>query len=281
MKKHLILWGIALLCSCSLAACSDTPQTSELDSSSLAEEPTTDCTQPVTEATQPVPTETNPWDGPSEIELQNRAVLSGSGFVSSIDEIRNIYPAKEIIPQPVFFRSYNLLTFLYEMDENFPIEYYVTPENGAPYCVYRLDTGSHMFVFFNEEERSLGDVVYFFVVDQPLEQEDFSALQPGMTLVDVEAVDPGTKLIDSLNVCSLFKHFTLHMVKGGFMKITYEGGDFLVGSNSYVTYKDPSQFIITDITFIPNGEPITMPDPYERYDSVDMHFSVPESDLPH
>lgn len=204
--------------------------------------------------------------------------MARNDFVSSIDEIQNIYHGEEIIGEIQCWRSFNFLTFLYQMEESYPIEYLVTPENGAPYCVYWLDNGSKMFVFFNEEDDGLSEVVYFFVVDKILEREDFSALKQGMTLADVESIDSGTKYIDTIKVSSLLKQFTLHMVKDGFIKITYEGGEFSPNSNFKLIVEDPNEFVITDITFIPNGGAITLPDPYERYPSVDMHFSVLDSD---
>lgn len=296
MKTPQILWLIVSICSLSLTACSAPPKTVEQKDSSISydvttvhKEETTEALrttetastasdESITEELQAVSSETNSWDEPFDIRVANQDALSRSNLVSSIDEIENIYSAEDIIPQIQYCRTYNFLTFQYEMEKNYPIEYYVTPENNAPYCVYRLDTGSKMFVFFNEEKDGLGDVVYFFVVDQILEKEDFSALKQGMTLSDVEATDPGTKSIDTLNVFSLFKHFTLHMVKGGFVKITYEGGDFCLDNNSTIKIEDPNEFVITDITFIPNGEAIPFPDPYERNESVDMHFSVLDSD---
>lgn len=89
-------------------------------------------------------------------------------------------------------------------------------------------------------------------------------------MADVEAIDAGTRIINTINANSLSQGFTLHIVEGGFIKITYENRMFN-GSNS--TIDDSNEYIVKEIVFIPYGEAIDIP---RIFNDGPIHYSVSE-----
>ena len=209
---------------------------------------------------------------PTSQQVATQDVLDRTSFVSKIDEIKSMYSAEEIISYIDYCGGPNIITFLYALDERYPIEYFVRPVGSAPYCVYKVDNGDKLFVFFNENEESLRDVTYFFLKKEYLTQESFAGISSGSTLADVEAIDQGTQFIDSVNAYSLSKGFTLHMVEGGFIKITYEGGGFNYRSSKL---ENSSDFIVKEVSFVPNGEAIDIP---RIFGDGPVHYTIAEYD---
>lgn len=209
---------------------------------------------------------------PTSQQIQTQEVLNRKNYVSNLNEITNVYSAEEIIDYIDYCSGPNAITFLYLLDEKYPIEYFVRPAGASPYCVYKVDEGEKLFVFFNENEESLRDVTYFFLEKEHLTQEAFAGISSGSTLADVETIDRGTQFIDSVNAYSLSKGFTLHMVDGGFIKITYEGGDFNYRSSKP---ENPSDFIVKEVSFVPNGEALDIP---RIFGDGPVHYTIIEYD---
>ena len=205
---------------------------------------------------------------PTSQQIQTQEVLNRKNYVSNLNEITNVYSAEEIIDYIDYCSGPNAITFLYLLDEKYPIEYFVRPAGASPYCIYKVDEGEKLFVFFNENEESLCDVTYFFLVKDKLTRESFAEISAGATLADVESIDQGTQLIDSINANSLSKGFTLHMVENGFIKITYEGGN--VNRSKIDNLND---FIVKEIAFIPNGNAIDIP---RIFGDGPVHYTIIE-----
>lgn len=212
------------------------------------------------------------WVLPTEQQVKTTAILGRDTYVADIDAVKNIFHAEDIVNYIRYFHGPNDITFLYQLNEEFPIEYFVKPVEAAPYCVYKVDNGDTLFVFFNENEDSLRDVTYFFLVKDKLTQASFSGISSGSTLADVEAIDRGTQLIDSVNASSLSKGITLHMVENGFIKITYEGG---IVNRRTSKIDNPNDFIVKKITFIPNGDAIDIP---RIFEDGSVHFTITKYD---
>lgn len=244
----------------------DTNEQSVIETTSFSEVSTDE--KPTTEET----IMDRPDSNTAHTSQQNHTqeILDKTSYLSSIDDIKNIYIAEEIIDFIDYCSGPNMVTFLHSLNERFPIEYLVIPSRSAPYCVYKVEGDDKLYVFFNEDEESLRDVTYFFLVKEKLTQESFFEISRGSTLADVEAIDAGTRIINTINANSLSQGFTLHIVEGGFIKITYENRMFN-GSNS--TIDDSNEYIVKEIVFIPYGEAIDIP---RIFNDGPIHYSVSE-----
>ncbi len=185
----------------------------------------------------------------TEQQIATQEILAMKLNHTAPDNLRTVYSAPEILSRLYYCLGPNDVTFLCQLDEKYPIEYLAGADYRSPYCIYRIDGGS-LVLYFNENPYSLMNVTYAFVVYDLLKQEDFAGLKPGMTLADVERIDAGEKLIHTYNYCSVSRNMTLHMVEGGFMKITYTGGE-----QQYWTERKigSDEIVIQSIGFIPNG----------------------------
>ncbi|MBR6837795.1 MAG: hypothetical protein IKM72_17565 [Oscillospiraceae bacterium] len=159
------------------------------------------------------------------------------------------YSANELLNFIDYYASVNLVTPICDLHKRFPIEHIFEPEKAVPYCIYRLDTGEKMFVFFDDGSCAARPVSAVFIVKDDLTFESFKSLEEGMTLADVEAIDSGTKLMDTVKNHPLGRGNTLHMTKDGFVKITYTVGNF---KNAPIP-EDSEEFKIEKVEFIPNG----------------------------
>lgn len=162
------------------------------------------------------------------------------------------YTAQELLNYIDYYASVNVITPMSELDKKFPIEQLYTPENASPYCIYQLDSGEKMYVFFDGNMFFINPVIAVFIVKDTLGFENFNGLETGMTLADVEAIDSGTKLMDTVKNHPLGRGNTLHMTKDGFVKITYTVGNF---KNAPIP-EDSEEFIIEKIEFIPSESDI-------------------------
>lgn len=159
------------------------------------------------------------------------------------------YSAQELLNYIDYYAGVNIITPMAELDKKFPIQQLYTPENASPFCIYHLDTGEKMFVFFDGNMFFINPVIAVFIVKDTLDSKNFNTLEAGMTLADVETIDSGTKLMDTVKNHPLGRGNTLHMTKDGFVKITYTVGNF---KNAPIP-EDPEEFKIEKVEFIPNG----------------------------
>ena len=145
------------------------------------------------------------------------------------------YSANELLNFIDYYASVNLVTPICDLHKRFPIEHIFEPEK--------------MFVFFDDGSCAARPVSAVFIVKDDLTFESFKSLEEGMTLADVEAIDSGTKLMDTVKNHPLGRGNTLHMTKDGFVKITYTVGNF---KNAPIP-EDSEEFKIEKVEFIPNG----------------------------
>ncbi|MDR1564569.1 MAG: hypothetical protein LBS74_06395, partial [Oscillospiraceae bacterium] len=122
-----------------------------------------------------------------------------------------------------------------------------TFDNSMSYCVYKLNDGGACYVFFHGEP-TFAFADYLFIVKKPLKKSDFLDLKVGDTISKVETIDEGMQAINSIQTDYLFPTKTsLHMVKDGFVKITYTSKTDNI-----------DDFKVKSIEFIENGSEINM-----------------------
>ena len=211
-------------------------------------------------------------DALKEIKSQ-RYVLADE---SSISSICNSFSQEELISQIRFMCPFNVATKYYQLKKFYPIEYIHIPnsDNSAGYCIYKLSEGGKLFVFFDDNPEGLYFVTNIFIVKDLLTRDDFNKLQSGMTLEDVEKIDSGTKVLNSINNDYLRFCQTTHIVKDGFIKIKYTQKE-----ESCNSFDDNSNLVISSIEFIQNGSFIEFPDEL-HYDYVNggMKYFIKEED---
>lgn len=215
---------------------------------------------------------------PTSQAIETSEVLSHSS-VESLDKlITTSYPQKELISYIHFLSSENVNTMLIHLNEEYPVECLRTFDDSLPYCIYKLQEGGLLYVFFHGTPLKFTD--YVFVVKEPLTQDSFRKIKKGSTLAEVEAVDPGTKLIHSIkkeqpygmDYLSFHKK-SFHMVKGGFMSIHYTGNDL-------------EDFRVESIEFVPDGAVLNRISEYYMGEdfylgySGDFAYSVLPQDYP-
>lgn len=193
--------------------------------------------------------ETNDFIKTEQWEMSNE-VLEQFKDNPNIDKPNTTYSADELINYICYAEGPNFVTFMYNLNEKYPIEHMVTPDKSSPYCIYNLNNGYKLFVFFDDDEDFLRPVTSIFAVKDLLTMSDFDSLECGMSLNDVESVDSGIKLINSIKASFLSENQTLHITSDGFVKITYSGGEF---DYSTLKPKKNEDYIISSIEFIPNG----------------------------
>ena len=195
---------------------------------------------------------------------------------ASKNQITKSYPQSDIISSMSFMAPFNASTRMYQLDKQFPIEYLAMPKNSPRYCVYNLNEGGELFVFFDFYDGGLQFVTHIFVVKNHLTKNDFEGIKNGMSLKDVESVDSGVKIINSINPTYLIYKQTLHMVDGGFVNIKYTGNNF---DGKSFTYKDTNSYKVESVEFIPNGSLVSFPDEMS-YDYVNggCNYTVLDGD---
>lgn len=122
---------------------------------------------------------------------------------------------------------------------------------GKKYLMYDTETGSRIYVFFNNTENSLKANGYSMISSKKLSYADMKALKTGQTMDDVMAIDPSAKYVEYLYSFRSDKAIkydithlnlpinTVHLLTDGVMKLTYErSGE----EGSYV-------YTITDIEY--------------------------------
>ena len=207
----------------------------------------------------------------TEQQRVTREILEKKLNQTAPEDIKSVWSAADILPRLHYCLGPNDVTFLCDLDPAYPVEYLVGADHKAPYCIYRLEDGGSLVLYFNENPNSLWNVSYAFVVYDLLQKEDFAELKPGMTLEDVERIDAGEKLIHTYNLYSVSRNLTLHMVEGGFIKIEYTGAEMQFYMDRKV---ENDEIIIKSVEFIPNGSNLGAIDPlYEE-----AHFDVRPGD---
>ena len=122
---------------------------------------------------------------------------------------------------------------------------------GKKYLMYDTETGSRIYVFFNNTENSLKANGYSMISSKKLSYADMKALKTGQTMDDVIVIDPSAKYVEYLYSFRSDKAIkydithlnlpinTVHLLTDGVMKLTYErSGE----EGSYV-------YTITDIEY--------------------------------
>jgi len=256
MKK--ILSGILVLCIFILTGCNndriDKAQTSVYTASVLQSDD------------NEIGGSTMSWDEhePTEQELKTQEVLDKSTDEDLNKIINHSYSQNDLIDFISYMSGPNDVIMLYQLDEKFPIECIRIFNDSLTYCVYNLKEGGFLFVYlFNDLEF----VHYIFLVKKTLIKDDFSKLEKGSPLRDVEKIDPGIKIINSMGKLPLTHEVTYHMVKEGFIKIIYNSDNF-----------DPETYKVESVEFIPNGQSII--DFYNLGDSSAYNYKFLEQDYP-
>ena len=199
---------------------------------------------------------------------------------SSTDSLENLittaYPQEELISYVDYGGSDNFNTMLYYLNTKYPVECIRDFDNASlPYCVYRLQEGGYLFIFFHGYELKFAD--YMFVVKESLTQRDFRHIRPGDSLADVEKMDTGTALYNRLHPEQIRTlPLTLHMVEGGFMKITYETaetGDEAIAATEH----NPQDYLVKTVEFIPDGQILFT---VEWYDCDNNVYHILPQDYP-
>lgn len=181
---------------------------------------------------------------PNDQVKQTNTILNRASDKPMQTLIQHTYTQKDLISFFFYTGSDNFNTMIDVADQTFPVECLRRMEDFLAYTVYKTKENGLIYVFYEE----IGNLFarYLFYATKPLLKEDFASIVPGSRLTDVEAIDEGSKIVNAINQVPLkTKKCSLHLVKGGFMKIDYSSPDFI-----------PSNFTVSDIQFIPNGEPI-------------------------
>lgn len=234
MRKSIVLLGIVLMIFAS--GCNPASRTTDMSAQNSDKEKNN--------------IESDMFLGDTEQSRNTEKILQKASKKSLDRLIKTSYPQKELIASLSYLGTDNFNTSLHWLNNNYPVECIRTPQGFLTYCVYKLEEGGLLFVFFHGEELKSAD--YIFVVKEPLAKENFDGIQKGMTLADVEAVDPGTKLVNAIYTEYLTMGKTFHMVKDGFIAITYTQGGR--SPSSYVRVDiDMTAYQVDTVQFIPNG----------------------------
>ncbi|MEG0570123.1 MAG: hypothetical protein RR497_00580 [Oscillospiraceae bacterium] len=176
--------------------------------------------------------------------LATASILERSSRKSYKRLIKKSYHQKELISNLSYFGADNFNTMLDEINEKYPVECIRTFDDSLTYCIYKLKEGGLLYVFFHSDILKFAD--YVFVVKDTLYKKDFDKLRSGDSISEVESIDKGTKLINSIYTEYLNNKTTFHMVKDGFMKIEYTSQS-----------RDISTYKVKSVEFVPNGGKLT------------------------
>ena len=161
--------------------------------------------------------------------IKTKQILDKSSTEDYKKLIQKSYSEQELIDLLSYCETDNFNTMLYYLNDFFPIECIRSFTESCTYCIYKLKEGGLLYVFFHgdytgdpQKRETLLFTNYIFVVKESLTKNDFKKIKVGSRLKDVEAVDSGTKTINSINNQYLTSKVTYHLVKDGFVKIKYE-----------------------------------------------------------
>ena len=186
-------------------------------------------------------------------DYNNRALAALKERAAHRNPIANAitvsYPQQELLSSLRFMDSPNNIS-LRSLDAIFPVEVMRALVTAPSYVVYRLEEGGYAFLFFHEEHYRLD---YVFVIKEPLTRECFEGIERGSSFADVEAIDPGFRVLNSITDYTSLGRWSreqtsTHMVREGFIRIHY-------GPVREDTGRDinTEELRVTSIRFIPNG----------------------------
>ena len=158
--------------------------------------------------------------------------------------IKTRYPEKELIHSFYYKRTDgNFVTTMSDIDAKYPIECLRERENAPRYNIYQTKEEGLLYVFYTPESPYDPETTFYFVdmilyAKKVLYQKDFAKLKAGDPLSKVEAIDAGTKAINSVDTSYLAypvvqnyetgrqehpPHTTYHLLKDGLCEIIYDG----------------------------------------------------------
>ena len=188
--------------------------------------------------------------------IESKAVWSRSSDKSIDSLITTSYSEKDLIEYLNYFGSDNANTMMNVLDTKFPIECLRTPKDTLAYCVYKVKEGGLLYIFFHGDG-NLKFADYAFLSKKLLLKDDFNGIKVGDSLATVEAIDEGTKIINSIKYDYFRKEpsVSLHLVKGGFMKIEYSFELF-----------ELSKFKVSSIQFVSSGDSLIYGQKYALFE---------------
>ncbi len=191
--------------------------------------------------------------------------------------------------------KYDQNTYLLSDDNNIPLPHYYQrevpveckrsfpdDETVSPYCIYKVEEGGYLYVFFHRTEKSWR-TDYVCLVKEPLTQKDFETIQAGDKLDEVKEIDEGFAV--SLGNWSDFVsiHQSVHIVDGGFLVIDYEltQGEWPIDLYSPDAYNCLEKAVVKSKKFVPNGERVLdYSDHYGTQYSKAVKYKLLEQDFP-
>ncbi len=195
-----------------------------------------------------------------------QAVLDKSSKKAYKYLITKSYETNQLISYICYRYSGNFDTMLHHLDEKFPVQCIRKFDDSLTYCVYKLEEGGLLFIYFHGND-DIAFANYAFVRKKVLYKKDFEKLNIGDSALDVEAIDSDAMLITHSIRTLLSDKISLHMVKEGFVKITYT-----TKSTDY----NIENYKISNIEFIKNGGEITMSDKVSGKDATYKYYFLPD-----
>ena len=157
--------------------------------------------------------------------------------------IKTQYAEKDLIKAISYRDVLNFTTIMSALDSRFKIECLRERENAPRYSIYKTKENGLLYVFYTPESPYDPETTFYFVdmilyAKKVLYQKDFAKLKAGDPLSKVEAIDAGTKAINSVDTSYLAypvvqnyetgrqehpPHTTYHLLKDGLCEIIYDG----------------------------------------------------------
>ncbi len=162
---------------------------------------------------------------------------------------------EEMMKFVYFGGSDNFNIMLNHYDTKFSVECIrmFEDDNFAPYCIFRLEEGGYLYVFFHGGDLWFTD--YAFFVKEPLTYKDFDKVQTGSKLEIVEQIDEGFSSYlrtNSVPFGGLAK--SVHLVEDGFVVLDYKLTEGEWSSISFESTEWLKNVVVKSKKFIPNGQ---------------------------
>ncbi len=215
------------------------------------------------------------------------SILETSSTKKAAELLKTAYSQQELLDSARFTHSQNTTPMMIELNAKLPMECVRTFDNSYSYCVYRVKGGGRIFVFFVDlaadqpEQEPYCYVDRVFFVKKPLEKAAFDTLSSENTLNDVLKIDKGLKAMLEQQGFGFggwstlgYDVATYHMVKEGFIKITYSYTPPSISWVEWHTTKSneekedfyKNELKIKNVTFTENGGlfegDVSNPQPY-------------------
>lgn len=244
----LLMIGLLMLGGCDMVA-GDTPQPSAAKTS---ESRTFPADSPDNSDTGGSSVGTSGSWPETEDAIKTKEILRRASTEELDGLIQHAYPQEGLIGKVIFGETDNFNTLLCYIDGQYPAECIRTFEDGSlAYCVYKLEEGGRLFIFFYGEGLLFADCA--FVVKEPLSKSRFDSVKAGQTLKDVEKLDKGFALYNSVHPEQTYRLdnslVTHHMVREGFVRIRYRTD---VPQEGFARVP-AERIIVQSVEFIPNG----------------------------